>query len=492
MKILLVSPETPVTFWSFRHALRFIAKKSSEPPLGLITVASLLPTDWEKKLVDMNVSTLSNKQIKWADYVFLTGMNVHLESFKQVVKRCNAMNVKVVAGGPMCTTDYEQFEGVDHFILNEAEITLPRFLHDLENGNPERIYRSDEYPDLGMTPVPDWHLLNMKHYASMSVQFSRGCPFNCEFCSVTLLNGHKPRIKSVPRFMGELDSLYQHGWRGNVFIVDDNFIGNKRRVKTELLPALINWQERHNQPFEFLTQVSINLADDKELVDLLVKAGMRTVFVGIETPNQDSLTECGKGQNLKRDIVGSVKLLQQHGLMVHGGFIIGFDHDTPSIFEAQIRFIQQSGIVTAMVGLLTALSGTQLYKRLKREDRLLKTSTGNNMDGALNFVPTMNKGKLIDGYKKVLNTIYSQKDYYERVKSFLNEYRLPDNQKLVLKLHDIRAFIRSIWLLGVVEKGRSYYWKLIIYTLKTCPAKLHLAVTLAIYGFHFRRIIKTV
>ncbi len=492
MKILFVYPETPTTFWSFRHALRFISKKSSEPPLGLVTVASLLPKDWEKKLIDMNVTVLKDKHLLWADYVFLTGMNVHLESFKKVVNRCNILGVKVVAGGPMCTTDYEQFQGIDHFILNEAEITLPMFLNDLEQGTPQAVYKSDEFPDLSKTPVPDWSLLDMKKYASMSVQYSRGCPFNCEFCSVTMLNGHKPRTKSVSQFIGELDSLYSAGWRGGIFIVDDNFIGNKHRVKTELLPALIDWQEIHSQPYEFLTEVSINLADDEELVTLLVKAGLRTVFIGIETPNEASLNECGKGQNLKRDIVESVKTLQRLGLVVHGGFIVGFDNDPQTIFEDQIKFIQNSGIATAMVGLLTALSGTKLFKRLKSENRLLNLSSGNNMDGSLNFVPAMNYTKLVKGYKSLLDTIYSQKAYYERVKIFLNEYHLPERQKMRITFYDIRAFFRSMIVLGILEKGRSYYWRLLFYTIVKYPRKLYLAVTLSIYGFHFRRIVKTV
>lgn len=492
MKILLVYPETPSTFWSFRHALKFVARKSSEPPLGLLTVAAILPENWEKKLVDLNVSELTDKQILWADYVFLSGMNVHIQSFSAQVKRCKALGVKIVAGGPMVTTDYEQFPEVDHFVLNEAEITLPLFLQDLAAGRPQHIYKTDQFPDITQTPAPLWQLLKIKRYASMNVQYSRGCPFNCEFCSVTQLNGRLARTKSAAQFLHELDTLHAAGWRGNVFIVDDNFIGNKRRLKSDLLPALIAWSADHHYPFSFTTEASINLADDEELVQLLVKAGMRTVFVGIETPNTASLAECGKAQNMQRDIVSSVKKLQQQGLIVHGGFIIGFDNDPHTIFEDQISFIQKSGIVTAMVGLLTALSGTHLFKRLKSENRLLNLSTGNNMDGSLNFIPKMNRQKLLTGYKSVLNTIYSQKEYYERVKTFLREYHLPRQGGLKLSWRDIRAFFRSIWMLGIVEKGRTYYWKLLLFSLWNCPKKFALAMTLAIYGFHFRRVIETI
>ena len=201
MKILLIYPETPSTFWSFRNALKFISKKSSEPPLGLLTVAAMLPESWDKKLIDMNVSQLKDEFITWADYVFISGMNVHLQSFKNVVKRCNELGTKVVAGGPLCTTEYEHFEGVDYFVLNEAEITLPMFLRDLANGKAKHIYTTNEFTDITTTPIPLWNLLEKKKYASVSIQYSRGCPFNCEFCSITMLNGRRPRTKYKDQFV---------------------------------------------------------------------------------------------------------------------------------------------------------------------------------------------------------------------------------------------------------------------------------------------------
>jgi len=492
MKILMVYPQVPQTFWSFHNALKFVSKKSAEPPLGLLTVAAMLPAEWEKKLVDMNVSYLNDTDIQWADYVFISGMNVQINSFKEVIERCNALGVKVVAGGPLCTTDYQELEGVDHFVLNEAEITLPQFLRDLQEGCAKHVYSSEEYPDISSTPTPLWGLLRMKKYYSMSVQYSRGCPYNCDFCSITMLNGRHPRTKSKEQFLGELESLYRHGWRGAVFVVDDNFIGNKRKLKQEVLPALIDWSKKHKYPFKLMTEASINLADDDELVRLMVQAGFDAAFIGIETPNDASLAECGKTQNQKRDLVAAVKKLQRQGLNVAAGFILGFDNDPPNIFEKQIDFIQESGIVTAMVGLLNAPSGTRLFQRMKEENRLLSIMSGDNMDGSMNFVPKMNYSKLREGYRTVLKTIYSPREYYERVKTFLHEYHLPALKPSKLAFCEFKAFLKSLWILGVLEKGKRYYWKLLLLSLFRYPKKLQLAVTLAIHGFHFRRVAETI
>lgn len=492
MNILLVYPETPFTFHSYKEALKFISKKSAEPPLGLLTVASLLPGEWNKRLVDMNVISLKDKDILWADYVFLSGMNIHRDSFERVVKRCNHLETKVVAGGPLVTTEQKSILGVDHFILNEAEATLPGFIDDLKAGHPKGVYASPDYPDITSTPVPMWELLDFDSYASMSVQYSRGCPFNCEFCSITMLNGRKPRTKDSGQFVRELEALYEAGWRGGVFIVDDNFIGNRAKLKSELLPALIEWGGTKKHPFSYSTEVSINLVDDEELVELMVDAGFTSTFIGIETPNQESLMECGKSQNLERDLLDSVKKLQRKGLMVSAGFIVGFDHDPPDIFERQIRFIQKSGIVSAMVGLLNVPTGTRLFKRMKSEKRLLSTTSGNNMDGSLNFIPKMKYQKLVKGYKKILDSIYSQKGYYERVKIFLKEYQPRVTRIKKIKPRDIIALWKAVWKLGVVERGKRYFWKLFFLSLFKYPKKFATGITLAVYGYHFRRIIAMV
>ena len=492
MKILLVYPETPSTFWSFYDALKFISKKSAEPPLGLITVAAMLPKDWEKKLIDMNVSSLEDKHLLWADYVFLSGMSVHLKSFKEIVRRCNKLGVKIVAGGPLCTTQYQEFLGIDHFVLNEAEITLPLFVNDLLNGTPKHIYTSDEFPEVSLTPVPMWELLDKKKYASMSIQYSRGCPYDCEFCSITMLNGRKPRTKSNEQFINELNVLYKQGWRGDVSVVDDNFIGNKKKLKSDVLPALVKWSKERKHPFKFITEASINLADDEELMTLMADAGFYSIFVGIETPNDESLEECGKSQNRRRNLITSINRLQQKGFIVSGGFIVGFDNDKNDIFDQQINFIQKSGIVSAMVGLLNAPTGTKLFKRLKSEKRLLEFFSGDNMDGSINFIPKMNYRDLIGGYSRILNTIYGQEEYYERVKKFLSEYKLPSWRTAIVSLSEVRAFFRLLWILGILERGKKYFWKLFFVSLFKFPKKFTLAMTFAVYGFHFRRITETV
>ena len=492
MKILLVYPEIPSTFFSFKSALKFVSKKAASPPLGLITVAAMLPEEWNKKLIDINVTPLKNADLLWADYVFLSGMNIQKKSFMRVLTRCNQLGVKVVAGGPMVTTEHKNFPGVDHFILNEAEKTLPIFLDDLKTGHTKHVYSSNEFPDISLTPTPLWGLLDLNKYAVMNLQYSRGCPFNCDFCSITMLNGRLPRTKSQEQLIKEFDALYAHGWRGEIFIVDDNFIGNKQKLKTETLPAMIDWLTERNYPFNFGTEASINLADDPELMNLMVKAGFESVFVGIETPNPESLAECGKVQNLKRDMVDSVKEMQRHGLIVSGGFIVGFDNDSSSIFDRQINFIQKSGIVTAMVGLLNAPAGTRLFDRLDSEKRLLNTLSGDNMDGSMNFIPKMSYQKLVRGYKKILETIYSQKSFYERIKTFLEEYHLSSVKPKKLRPNEIKAFLRSIFILGLIDKGRKYYWKLFMYSLFNCPKKLPLAIKMLIYGFHFRQCVATV
>ena len=491
MKILLVYPEYPDTFWSFKHALKFVSKKAAFPPLGLLTVAAMLPEEWEKKLVDMNVTRLTDSDIKWADYVFIGAMVVQKESTKEVITRCKRMGTKIVAGGPMFTTGYKEFDGVDHFVLGEAEVTLYPFLEDLNEGHARHIYASNERPDISATPIPLWSLINMKHYSSMNLQYSRGCPYDCEFCDIIVLNGHVPRTKSREQLISELDALYEQGWRGSLFIVDDNFIGNKKKLKAEILPALIEWRESKKYPFALYTEASINLADDEELIRLMVAAGFDVVFIGIETPNEESLLECTKKQNQNRDLVASVNKLQEFGLEVQGGFIVGFDSDPESIFQTQIEFIQRSGIVTAMVGLLNAPLGTRLHKRLEKEKRLLKSFTGCNTDFSLNFIPKMNYDTLINGYRHILETIYSPREYYERIRTLLRVYKPPRAKAGKIQSHQIKAFFKSIWFLGIYGKGKRHYWRLFIYYLLKSPPKFARFIILSVYGYHFRRVTVT-
>jgi radical SAM superfamily enzyme YgiQ (UPF0313 family) len=490
MKALLIYPEFPDTFWSFRYALKFIHRKASSPPLGLLTIAAMLPESWEKRLLDMNVESLDDDDLRWADLVFLSAMSVQKASVKEVVDRCKSAGVRIVAGGPLFTTEYEAFRHVDHLVLNEAEITLPRFLEDFQNGVAGHFYSTDKWADIRKTPIPLWRLINSKHYASINIQYSRGCPFNCEFCDITLLCGRTPRTKDKDQIIRELESVYASGFRGQVFFVDDNFIGNKKKLKEEVLPAIIEWMERKKHPFTFNTQASIELSDHKDLMEMMVRAGFDVVFIGIETPHEQSLAECSKFQNKNRDLLASVKNIQKSGLEVQGGFIVGFDNDPSTIFDTQIRFIQKSGIVTAMVGILIALPRTQLYERLKREQRLLKDTSGNNTDFATNFIPRMDYELLISGYKRVLDTLYSPRYYYERVRTFLSEYVPQKVKKMPFRFRPnyIAAFIRSIIVLGIIGKERFHYWRLLFWTVFTHPLLLPQAVTLSIYGFHFRKI----
>ena len=378
MNILLVYPQYPDTFWSFKYALKFISKKAVNPPLGLLTISSMLPEKWHKKLVDLNIESLRKKDILWADYVFISAMNIQAESTKEVIKMCKSLDKKIVAGGPLFTEEPENFKMVDHLILNEAELTLPDFLNDLELGNPKHIYQSEGFANLTDTPLPDYTLVKTSKYNTMNLQFTRGCPFNCEFCDITALFGHKVRMKTTEQIINELEAIYIIGWRGHVSFVDDNFIGNKKIIKTDLLPAIINWMENKNHPFTFSTEASINLSDDDELMELLTKAGFSSVFIGIETTELASLTECRKTQNKNRNLLESVHKIQKYGLEVSGGFIVGFDNDSPSVFQKQIDFIRESGIISAMVGLLNAPRKTMLYKRLKQEGRITSEPTGNN------------------------------------------------------------------------------------------------------------------
>ncbi|MFC2124061.1 B12-binding domain-containing radical SAM protein [Bacteroidota bacterium] len=489
MHILLIYPEIPHTFWSFKYALKFVSKKSSHPPLGLVTIAAMLPEWWEKKLVDLNVSSLKNEDLEWADYVFLSAMTIQRNSAMEIIDRCKSINSTIVAGGPLFTEEPENFPDVDHLILNEAEITLPSFISDLGKGKAKNIYQTEEFPDLNDVVVPMYSLLNHKKYATMSIQLTRGCPYNCDFCEITVLFGQKVRYKSSDQIIMELDQLYECNWKNEVFFVDDNFIGNRRFLKTDLLPKLTRWMEDRNYPFHFTTEVSINLADDETLLNMMVKAGFRTVFVGIETPSEESLLECGKNQNNNRNLVESIHYIQKRGLLVMGGFIVGFDSDTPSIFSRQIEFIKTSGIITAMVGLLNAPKKTRLWERLHRENRLTSDNmSGNNTDFTINFIPKMNIDDLQAGYRRILEAIYSTKPYYRRVKGSILRYQKNVHLKSRISWTDLKALIRSMFVLGMFNKGRRAYWRLVIWTLLRKPRAFSLAVRYAIFGYHFRKI----
>jgi radical SAM superfamily enzyme YgiQ (UPF0313 family) len=486
MKILLISPQTPDTFWSFKHALRFVSRKASMAPLGLLTVAAMLPPEWELKLVDLNVARLKDEDLRRADYVLLGAMIVQKDSVREIVARCAALGKIVIAGGPLFTTGHELFLEIQHFVLGEAEEVMPQVVADMLSGNLKPVYQAAQRPDITCTPIPRWDLIDFRHYVTMSVQFSRGCPYDCEFCDIIVMNGRVPRNKTSTQLIAELESLRVRGWRDMIFIVDDNFIGNKSRTKS-LLHAMIEWRQRTQTRIGFLTEASVNLADDPELCALMVQAGFRKVFVGIETPSVEALEECHKLQNRNRDLVSAVQTLQRAGLEVMGGFIVGFDSDKSDIFKRQFEFIQRSGVATAMVGLLTALPQTRLWQRLKHEGRLEVESTGNNTEAALNFKPRLNRDFLQAGYRDLVKKLYEPRNYYQRIRTFLKNHR-PHGSQLRLSRADLAAFVKSLWVLGVWHRGRAGYWRLFWGTLIRRPRQFPQAIELAIIGYHFRRV----
>jgi radical SAM superfamily enzyme YgiQ (UPF0313 family) len=490
MNILLVYPQYPDTYWSFKHALKFISKKASHIPLGLITVASLLPESWNKKLTDLNVSMLKDKDIMWADYVFISAMSVQLASVKQVIERCKQFNTKIVAGGPLFTEEYDLFPEIDHLVLNEAEITLPLFIADLQAGIAKRIYNTDKFADITKSPLPDYSLIKSGKYATAGIQYSRGCPYDCEFCDITALFGRKVRTKTSSQIISELDQLLNIGWRGSVFFVDDNFIGHKNKLKNELLPAVISWMGSNGNPFRFLTEASIDLSDDRELMDLMVRAGFDKVFVGIETPEESCLMECNKLNNKNRNLMDCVSLIQKSGMEVQAGFIVGFDNDPPNIFQRQIEFIQKSGIITAMVGLLNAPRLSKLYRRLENQGRIVDIFSGDNTNYSMNFIPVMNKDELLKGYYKIIRSIYSCKAYYARVLLFLRNYNPPFSEPMTFSR--FIAFIKSIIFIGIFTRNSRYFWKILFWSIFNKPKTFPLAVTYSIYGYHFRKVFRNV
>jgi radical SAM superfamily enzyme YgiQ (UPF0313 family) len=488
LRALLVYPEFPDTYWSFKHALPFAGKRSAFPPLGLLTLSSMMPSTWEKRLVDLNVRPLKDDDIEWADIVFASAMIVQQDSLREVIDRCKAKNRRIAVGGPFISTGAEHVDDADFVFKGEAETTLPDFLRDLEAGEPQHLYESDTKPDLTRTPIPDFALADMRRYSSMSIQYSRGCPFNCEFCDIIEIYGRVPRTKTNEQVLAEFDALYGAGWRGSLFIVDDNFIGNKKSVK-KLMPAVCDWMERHSYPFSLFTEASVNLADDNDLLDMMRRANFRKVFLGIETPVEESLKEAQKGQNTKRSLLDSVHKIQSYGMEVMAGFIVGFDHDPADIFQRQIDFIRQSAIPMAMVGLLTALPETQLWRRLEKEGRLLMESTGNNTDGTLNFIPTMDRETLLEGYQTILRNIYSPVEYYNRAWASLKNTVTTGMPPIrTLSTENMISFLRVVYRLGIVDSSRKNFWQFLRRTFHERRDLLADAVTLAAMGYHFRKV----
>jgi radical SAM superfamily enzyme YgiQ (UPF0313 family) len=485
MKILLIYPEYENTFWNVKKVLRLLGKKAAYPPLGLLTVAAMLPGEWEKKLVDMNCGPLKEEHIEWADHILISSIVGQKQSTKKVVKAVHRAGRAIIAGGSLFTTCSDEFPDIDTIVLGEAEETIHALIKDIRDNDLKKVYSMEGFPPISKSPIPQWDLIDFSNYNSVCIQLSRGCPYNCEFCDVVHLNGRVPRIKSREQIISELESVYTRGWRAGVFFVDDNLIGNKPVLKKDILPAIIQWQKERKYPLTLSTQVSINLSDDKELMEMMIDAGFATVFIGIETPDPDGLRECGKYHNNNRDLLESVKKMQNMGFEVNAGFILGFDSDKDTVFQTQVDFIQKSGIVAAMVGLLNVSPKSRLHERLKKDNRLIENSGSSELH-ELNFIPKMDPDILIDGYGKVLSDIYSPKFFFERIRTFLTEYKPKKVKQPKVRFYHIRGLASSLWFLGVIGSGRHYYWNLILWSLFRRPGLLPYAFGLPLGLLHFR------
>jgi len=501
MNALLIYPQFPETFWSFKHALKFLGKRAAQPPLGLMTVSALLPREWKKRLVDTNVERLRDRDLKWADVVLLSGMHIQHESLLQIVERCRAQGVRTVVGGPIASSLAKEELKTDHVVIGEAESLIADLARDLEQGKAKAVYQAAERPEMTTSPLPDLSLIRMKRYSTMTVQYSRGCPFNCEFCDIIEIYGRRPRTKAVEQVLAELNQLRAAGWRESVFIVDDNFIGNKARAK-EMLKALAEWRKETGIGYDFITEASLNLADDRELMQLMKDAGFKSVFLGIETPDESGLVASNKLQNTRRSLLDSVATIQSYGMQVMGGFILGFDTDHEDIFDRMVEFIQKSGIPIAMVGLLQAMPGTQLFRRLRQEGRIVNVGGGNNTCDRLNFLPHMDAARLVEGYRSVLKRIYSCEAYYDRAKLYLSRVhprpergakqramtrkaRREPHQRWITP-ENMRALVHSIVRQGVFGRHQWSYWKFVAAAATRYHRSFGAAMTLAVMGHHFQ------
>ena len=467
MKILLVYPEMPDTFYSFKHLTSIIGRKSSFPPLGLLTVAAMFPGEWDLKLIDTNVNELTEEDIKWGDMVFISAMNTQANSAFEIIDRCKSLGATVVAGGPLFTHEYDRFQTVDYFVLNEAELTLPLFLKDLEKNEAKRVYTINEFADLHKTPIPKWDLINLNKYAYAIVQYSRGCPYFCDFCDVTTLFGRRPRVKTAEQIIAELDAILKNGNPDLILFADDNLIGNKGLLKNDLLPRLIEWRDRNKYAPGFDTQVTINLSDDDELMQLMIEAGFRKLFIGIESLEDKALLQMKKNQNTKRNLVNTVNKLHSSGFIIVGGFILGLDGDTPEVFQNQIDFINESGMVLVSINLLKAPIGTELYDKMKEQGRLISSLDFD--ENKSNMIHKMDKKILEEGYRKVLENIYSAESVYERTKLFLSNKRtikVKNSLKRKISLSDIIKGVRVVYFLGIKDNNRQYFWRILYWLVR--------------------------
>jgi radical SAM superfamily enzyme YgiQ (UPF0313 family) len=471
MRVLLVYPVFPPSFWSFEETIRLVGRKAMLPPLGLVTVAALLPQEWEFKLVDRNVREITESEWDWADIVMLSAMIVQKQDLLAQIREAKRRGKTVVIGGPYPTALPQECmdAGPDFLVLDEGEVTIPMFLRALEQGETSGTFRSNgEKPDVTLTPIPRFDLLELDAYSEMSIQFSRGCPFLCEFCDIIVLYGRKPRTKTPQQTLAELNRLYELGWRRSVFVVDDNFIGNKKNVK-DMLRQLKPWMIEHGYPFSFATEASVDLAQDQELMDLMRECNFGAVFLGIETPDTDSLALTKKTQNNRDSLTESVTRIARSGLRVMAGFIIGFDNEKPGAGQRIVDFVEQTAVPTATFSMLQALPDTALFKRLAREGRLIEGFGGDiNQTTLMNFVPTRPVEEIAREYVEGFWKLYDPNLFLDRVfRHFMllkeaTYPRKPRSAKKKLNWVNLRAMGTIFWRQGVVRKSRIKFWRQLV------------------------------
>ncbi len=475
MKILFIYPKFPSSFWSFEKALELSGHKALLPPLSLITVAALLPQEWEFRLKDRNIGDeISEDDWQWPDIVAFSGMIVQKPDMLHLIREAKKRGKQVAAGGPYVTSLSEDAleAGADFLILDEGEITLPLFVAALEKGATSGVFRADgKRPEVTSTPIPRYDLLNMNAYAKMSVQFSRGCPFQCEFCDIIVLYGRKPRTKTSAQVLAELQALYDTGWRQTIFMVDDNFIGNKKNVRA-LLQELIPWQQEHDYPFVFTTEASLDLAEDQELLDLMIAANFGAVFLGIETPDTASLLRSKKSQNTRQPMVESVRKINQAGIRVMAGLIIGFDGEEAGAGQRIIDFVEETAIPQPLVTMLQALPHTALWHRLEKEGRLLTQLEGNiNQTTITNFIPTRPMAEIVEEHIACFWHLYEPERYLERTyRHYLHMGSRPQGKKKQKpELHQLWGALILFWRQGVKRSTRGQFWRQLFLILKHNP-----------------------